>query len=547
MNIVEFREKYPQYDSIDDEKLSTALYEKYYSHVDKQEFMGKFLAVESPPDLPIDETPPQPEPVASEISPQPTQGEAQFNQPKPISTMGISHGSPFKPKSQNETVDISSMHPIGQMVSSFRSDTGDMSAGEVATKAVKNLPASSLEFGKAVAYPLVHPIETYKGMKNLISGLYSKATGGERADQETLDAVTAFYAERYGTAGDFKKTLSKDPVGVLADLSAFLTAVGGATKLSGMASGSQTTRKAGEAISKSGASVEPLNIVKKAVSPTAKVVKDKAIMELYGRGAKIQKGKRFTLADRDRAIKTALKEGVITKESSIAKVWEKISSNSDEIDAIIDSLAEGNTTISRNKLYAGLSDMRKKVHPQRIDRNKAITKLIVKLRKSLPEDIPVKDVQTLKRTIYKELENHYAGGTPKPPLIKEFNEIIARSSMKELEKLYPEIGTINKQTSDYIHLAKAIDQAAKRVSNKNIISFDTVMKMMLGQQVGDTTGLFAGLIVGVLDRDLVKQRLAIALHRIKKQGVTAKNATKKNITYGAGRTGQAEAGLLTNE
>ncbi len=43
MNIQEFRKQYPQYDKIDDIKLSEALHKKHYSHVPYTEFAAAFL------------------------------------------------------------------------------------------------------------------------------------------------------------------------------------------------------------------------------------------------------------------------------------------------------------------------------------------------------------------------------------------------------------------------------------------------------------------------------------------------------------------------
>lgn len=44
MNIVEFREKHPQYEDMSDEQLAEALYKKYYSDMSREAFDEKFLA-----------------------------------------------------------------------------------------------------------------------------------------------------------------------------------------------------------------------------------------------------------------------------------------------------------------------------------------------------------------------------------------------------------------------------------------------------------------------------------------------------------------------
>lgn len=43
MNIVEFREKYPQYEDMPDEQLAEALHKKHYSDMPREAFDDKFL------------------------------------------------------------------------------------------------------------------------------------------------------------------------------------------------------------------------------------------------------------------------------------------------------------------------------------------------------------------------------------------------------------------------------------------------------------------------------------------------------------------------
>ena len=48
MNIQEFKEQYPAYKDADDFKLANALWQKYYSHVPRDEFNNRFLGREEP-------------------------------------------------------------------------------------------------------------------------------------------------------------------------------------------------------------------------------------------------------------------------------------------------------------------------------------------------------------------------------------------------------------------------------------------------------------------------------------------------------------------
>jgi len=64
MNLVEFRKQYPQYDDVNDIKLSKALHQKYYSHVPFEQFAG-VVGV----DTAVAERPPTPSPVVPKEPP----------------------------------------------------------------------------------------------------------------------------------------------------------------------------------------------------------------------------------------------------------------------------------------------------------------------------------------------------------------------------------------------------------------------------------------------------------------------------------------------
>ena len=205
-----------------------------------------------------------------------------------------------------------------------------------------------------------------------------------------------------------------------------------------------------------------------------------------------------------------------------------------KVDEIIDQATNQGETISKIKLLAEIPELAQQPHPQMIPRNKTLEKLSGDLFEAFPNEIPVEQVQKLKRTIHKELANYYQNTAPKPAILNEFNAAVAKAAMHELELLYPDLQSINKQTSDYLHLVKALEQSAKRVANKNVVSLDMVIKGAAGYSVGDIGGLIGGLALGVLDRDIVKTKLAIALNKAKKKGLRTKKAAAKNVVYGAG-------------
>lgn len=152
------------------------------------------------------------------------------------------------------------------------SDPG-MSWGDTGLNAVKSLPHSALEFGKAVVQPIAHPIDTAKALWNTGSGVVSKAEGAlgieqdpvQKADREAqANAVGQFFADRYGSMEKFKHTLANDPVGIAADLSTVFT--GGETALARLPG---IAGKVGEAAGTAGRMIDPVRAAGKVGSAVA--------------------------------------------------------------------------------------------------------------------------------------------------------------------------------------------------------------------------------------------------------------------------------------
>jgi hypothetical protein len=91
---------------------------------------------------------------------------------------------------------------------------------------------SLVEAAMATIQPFLHPLETAETLKQLGIGAGSKAAGliGVRqsaeqkaANEETINAIGRYYADRYGSMKGFKKALSTDAGGVLADIAGLAT------------------------------------------------------------------------------------------------------------------------------------------------------------------------------------------------------------------------------------------------------------------------------------------------------------------------------------
>ena len=143
--------------------------------------------------------------------------------------------------------------------------------GNVASQAIGNIPSSAANMASGLGQAIMHPIDTYKGMADLVGGELSKILPdwASKLDnpkdvaraQKTASAVNDFYANRYGSMEGFKQSLAQDPVGVVSDLSAAL-GIGGA-----LAPG-----KVGAALKSASMATNPINIAGKGVKLAGKAI-----------------------------------------------------------------------------------------------------------------------------------------------------------------------------------------------------------------------------------------------------------------------------------
>lgn len=100
----------------------------------------------------------------------------------------------------------------------------DLGVGDMAMKAVGNIPSSAAKFAKDMVYPVTNPLDTLGAFRDLALGLASYVLPGvELESEKSVDALAKFFADRYGSVEDLKRTIAEDPVGVLGDASTILT------------------------------------------------------------------------------------------------------------------------------------------------------------------------------------------------------------------------------------------------------------------------------------------------------------------------------------
>jgi len=160
-----------------------------------------------------------------------------------------------------------------------------LSWGDVAAQAIVNTPKSAINFGQSIIQPILHPIETAKGLTAVGGGLIQHALNvlPERVtaklpkmDTAAADAVGKYFVDRYGSEDGIKQALAEDPVGVASDLALLLTGGGAALKTASTAS------RVGELASAAGRAIDPMTYAAAATRKGLRAVSDLAPVKMQG-------------------------------------------------------------------------------------------------------------------------------------------------------------------------------------------------------------------------------------------------------------------------
>ena len=164
---------------------------------------------------------------------------------------------------------------------------------DTAGEAVQNIPESGVEFVKDIAEAVTSPIETAGSLLDLAAGSLNRAmpapvrnfinrldtdpAATKRAVQ-TAQQVGGFYKQRYGSEEALKRSIAKDPVGVVADLSTLLSGGAGAVRAGGKAvakvapSVAPKATRVANAMTRAAEATNPLNVLTVPATKVAKAI-----------------------------------------------------------------------------------------------------------------------------------------------------------------------------------------------------------------------------------------------------------------------------------
>lgn len=435
-------------------------------------------------------------------------------------------------------------------------DNPKTSWADALKESVSNIPESAVNYGKNLITPFIHPIETAKGAGKLISGLAGKLMPDEvtlpsgkilKTNTENEQFVNTLWEgikERYGSEDALKKTVSKDPVGIIVDLATLAIPAGKAMQAAGASSGVGALSKAGKLVSKTGAAMEPLNIGTSAIRKTISTLTPEDLpSKLYQSAAKFSTI--LTKEQRERLSVVALKNDVVPNVKGLDQLRNKISGINDQVTQIIDDIQQSGQTIPIDRLFNEFQTLETdflKYSGDPISSVKAINKVkedIIEANQKLSRtELTAKEAQKLKQTIYKELEKEYNKLQTLPAKV-EAQMAVARGAKEALEEIVPEIKQLNAKESELINLNNAIERVAARIGNRDVMGIGVPIKGGLGGIVGGYEGASMGLILGMLDTPQIKSRLAIALNKLKRNGI------KINETPALSRLLMQQTGKIT--
>ena len=385
---------------------------------------------------------------------------------------------------------------------------------------VKNIPSSGAQYVENMATAIASPVETSKAIGNLFLGAVQKLYPGQQDAEKYADAFVNAMKERYGSLDDAKRTLENDPVGLLGDVSSFLIPAGALGKI---APASSMVRKAGDVVSKTGAAVDPLNIVANPViSGGAKMIPQSRIANLYEHG--LQFGPSVPLQKRAPIIRTALDEAIEPTLKGLNKIDIITDSVNSQIDDLIRAASSGEK-IPRSALYSNLQELRNRYGGVNISGGKNLDD-ITKVAKDFDlhmKDIGKKyltaeDLQKFKKDVYKEVKFD-AGAQQAKRVPDEAKKAMARSARENIERIVPETRDLNAREGRLLALKDAIEGPAAKAKDAPVLPLNFQMKMITGAALGGPTGAGIGFLAGMMDKAKNRGKLAIAVHKIKNQGL----------------------------
>jgi hypothetical protein len=392
-------------------------------------------------------------------------------------------------------------------------------------EALKNLPGSIVEEGKNVIGAITQPIQTLKGIGNLALGIAEKATDGVQSHEKYADALSDYYANKYGSKDAFLQELQNNPASILSDISMFVT--GGASGAAKVASLSKVGAKAApalEKVAKVGTAIDPLNLAANTTMYGAsKVIPTSVAPVLYESAAKFSTT--LSPAERTRITETALKNQIPLSYEGLGMVQSKLTDLGDKMDTLITNATDKNIKIPATKVLESLKDVKKQSGGFKIEAAQDIKEInnIEKqfktyLKQNKITSVTPQQLQDFKADAYKRID--FGRAPEKPSLAKEeAYRAMAGSARQSLEGFMPELKDINTQYGALRELQPNLQRAVGRIENRDLMGLGATAKTGAGGALGGIPGALVGFGQSLLDSPKIKGKAALELYKKQNQGL----------------------------
>jgi hypothetical protein len=388
----------------------------------------------------------------------------------------------------------------------------------VLAEGMDNVPSSAKQFAKDTFNTVFHLWETVKGVTGLAVGAAQKLHPGEQEQEKNVDLLVDFMKDRYGSVEGLKQTIANDPVGMLADAVSFMVPGGAALKTAGAATKLNVLRTVGGTISKTGALLDPLNVIKAGAKLPFKLIPKNKTTNMYKRAVKFSS--RIPEDELNLIVNTAIDNQILPTYDGLHKIAAKTNVLNKEITDMIQVAASRGEQIQISDFLKHLDKLKTRTA---LNYDKKIDKVVASfidqnaVKKNTSTMSP-KEAQRVKLELYDELNKAYATMAAKP-IPTETKMLIARNIKESLELIIPEIKQLNANESALLSLRDNIEGRVATLSKGNLINYDRMARSAVGGVFGGPLGASAGLSLGVLSAPTVQAKIALVLDSIRNKGI----------------------------
>lgn len=380
--------------------------------------------------------------------------------------------------------------------------TGETPWGEVASRAVGNIPGNVMDIGRGLASLVASPVESAKAIygagkeavgragESLAAGLPGQgmlAPVGPMAMRYTVDdAGNMVPIDDFRNVERLKRSIAEEPVSTALGVAGGVTGAGLGAKVAGKLAGSAALESTGSALSGIGSAIDPIQAAGRAVKLTGRTA-----ARVAGETVGMTTGTGYG------AIKTAMREagtspyvkalrGEVDQADLLGQARDAIHAIKDERSLkyrqqLADLQASG-TTIDIAPIQAKLDNLLKqygvKDTPDGLDFSRStldtsevsrVTELVDTVRGwgSQPGDLAPAMMDTLKR----RLDDFYSPSKNSRALVSSLRNEVKSA----IEKQVPEYATMTAEYAKYTGLVKDIEDA---LSLKTTKATDTAIKRL---------------------------------------------------------------------